>query len=36
MTYPERKMKKALAFVLQEAALVLSIVRIIADIVPEG
>jgi hypothetical protein len=36
MGYPERKIKKALNFVLQEAALVLSIIRIIADLVPEG
>lgn len=36
MGYPERKVKKALTFVLQEAALVLSIVRILSDLIPEG
>lgn len=36
MRYPERKIKKALTFVLQEAALLFSIVRIFGDIIPEG
>jgi hypothetical protein len=36
MGYPERKIKRALGFVLQEAALVLSVVRILAEPLPEG